>query len=36
MFISPAIKHHKELCRVEDRTLSRHLKSVRPEAAIKT
>jgi len=36
MFICPAIKHYKELWRVEDRTLSGHLNFVRPEAAIKT
>ena len=36
MFICPAIKHYKELWRFEDRTRSGHLKSVRPEAAIKT
>ena len=36
MFICLAIKHCKELWRDEDRTHSGHLKSVRPEAAIKT
>jgi hypothetical protein len=36
MFIYPAIKHYKELWRVEDRTHSGCLKSVRAEAAIKT
>jgi hypothetical protein len=35
MFIYPAIKHYKELWRVEDRALSGCLKSVRAEAAIK-
>jgi hypothetical protein len=36
MFIYPAIKHNKELWKVEDRAHSGHLKSVRDEAAIKT
>jgi len=36
MFIYWAIKHCKELWRVEDRALSGCLKSVRDEAAIKT
>ena len=35
MFIHPAIKHYKELWRVEDRARSGCLKSVRAEAAIK-
>ena len=35
MFIRPAIKHNKELWRVEDRARSEHMKSVRAEAAIK-
>jgi hypothetical protein len=36
MFIYPAIKHYKELWRVEDRAHSGSLKSVRAEAATKT
>ena len=36
MFIYPAIKHYKELWRVEDRACSGRLKSVRAEAAVKT
>jgi len=36
MFIYPAIKHYKELWRVEDRAQSGCLKSVRAEATIKT
>jgi hypothetical protein len=36
MFIYLAIKHYKELWRVEDRAHSGHLKSVRAETAIKT
>ena len=36
MFIFPAIKHYKELWRVEDRVRSGRLKNVRAEAAIKT
>jgi hypothetical protein len=36
MFIYPAIKHYKELWRVEDRARSERLKSVRAEAAVKT
>ena len=36
MFIYRAIKHYKELRRVEDRARSGRLKCVRPEAAIKT
>jgi hypothetical protein len=36
MFICPAIKHYKELWRVEYRAWSGRLKSVRAEAAIKT
>ena len=36
MFIYPAIKHCKELQRVESRTCSGRLKSVRAEAAIST
>ena len=36
MFIYRAIKHYKELGRVEDRARSGRLKCVRPEAAIKT
>jgi hypothetical protein len=36
MFIYPAIKHYKELWRVEDRARSGCLKSVRAEAFIKT
>jgi hypothetical protein len=36
MFICLAFRHYKELCRVEDRACSGHLKSVRAEAAIKT
>jgi len=36
MFIFPAIKHYKELWRVEDRARSERLESVRAEAAIKT
>ena len=36
MFIYWAIKHYKELWRVEDSARSRRLKSVRAEAAIKT
>jgi hypothetical protein len=36
MFIYRAIKHYKELWRVEDRVWSGRLKSVRAEAAIKT
>jgi len=36
MFIYLAIKHYKELWRVEDRARSERLKSVRNEAAIKT
>jgi hypothetical protein len=36
MFIYPAVKHYKELWRVEDRAWSERLKSVRAEAAIKT
>ena len=36
MFIYLAIKHYKELWRVEDRVRSESLKSVRAEAAIKT
>jgi cation transport regulator ChaB len=36
MFIYLAIKHYKELWRVEDRARSGCLKSVRAEAAIKT
>jgi transposase len=36
MFIYRAIKHYKELWRVEDGARSRRLKSVRAEAAIKT
>ena len=35
MFIYPAIKHYKELWRVDDRAWSECLKSVRAEAAIK-
>jgi hypothetical protein len=35
MFIYSAIKHYKELWRVEDGARSRRLKSVRAEAAIK-
>jgi Ni,Fe-hydrogenase I cytochrome b subunit len=34
MFVCLAIRHYKELCRVEDRARSGHLKSVRAEAAI--
>jgi hypothetical protein len=36
MFIYPAIKHYKELWRVEDGARSGLMKSVRAEAAIKT
>ena len=36
MFIYPAIKHYKELWRVEDRAHSECLKSVRAEATVKT
>ena len=36
MFIYPAIKHYKELWRVEDRAQSGCLKSLRAQAAIKT
>jgi hypothetical protein len=36
MLIYPAIKHYKELWRVEDRAQSGRLKSVRVEPAIKT
>ena len=36
MFIYLAIKHYKELWRVEDKARSERLKSVRAEAAIKT
>ena len=36
MFIYLAIKHYKELWRVEDRAHSGRLRSVRVEAAIKT
>jgi len=36
MFIYWAIKHYKELWRVENRARSERLKSVRAEAAIKT
>jgi len=36
IFIYPAIKHYKELWRVEGRAHSGRLKSVRAEAAIKT
>jgi hypothetical protein len=36
MFVCLAIRHYKELCWVEDRACSGHLKSVRAEAAIKT
>ena len=36
MFICPAIKHYKEIWRVEDRARSGRLQSVRAEAAIKT
>jgi len=36
MFIYLAIKHYKELWRVEDRACSERLKSSRAEAAIKT
>ena len=36
MFIFQAIKHYKELRRVEDKGRSGHLKYVRAEAAIKT
>jgi len=36
MFIYPAIKHYKELWRVEDRARSERLKNVRAEAGIKT
>jgi hypothetical protein len=36
MFICPAIRHYKELWRVEDRARSGCLKSVRVESAIKT
>jgi len=36
MFIYVAIKHYKEIWRVEDRACSERLKSVRAEAAIKT
>jgi hypothetical protein len=36
MFIYPAIKHYKELWRVEDRARSERLKCVKPEAAIRT
>jgi hypothetical protein len=36
MFIHPAIKHYKELWRIEDRARSGRLKSVRAEATIKT
>jgi hypothetical protein len=36
MLIYPAIKHYKELWKVENRTRSGRLKSVRAEAAIKT
>jgi hypothetical protein len=36
MFICPAIKHYKEIWKVEDRAHSKHLKSVRAEATIKT
>jgi hypothetical protein len=36
MFIYWAIKHYKELWRVEDRARSGRLKSVRAKAAIKT
>ena len=35
MFICLAIKHYKELWRVENRARSERLKSVRAEAAIK-
>ena len=35
MFIYPTIKHYKDLWRVEDRTRSGRLKTVRAEAAIK-
>jgi len=35
MFIYPAIKHYKELWRVEDSAWSGYLKSVRAEAVIK-
>jgi len=36
MFIYPAIKHYKELWRVEDRAWSGRLKCVRAESTIKT
>jgi chorismate-pyruvate lyase len=36
MFNYPAIKHHKEIWRVEDGALSGRLKIVRGKAAIKT
>ena len=36
MFIYQAIKHYKELWRVDDRAWSGHLKSARAEASIKT
>jgi hypothetical protein len=35
MFIYPAIKHYKELWKVENRARSEGLKSVRAEATIK-
>jgi hypothetical protein len=36
MFICLAIKHYKELLRVEDRARSEHMNSVRAKVAIKT
>jgi len=36
MFVHWAIKHYKELWRIEDRAWLGHLRSVRAEAAIKT
>jgi hypothetical protein len=36
MFIYPAIKHYKELWRVEDKARSGRLKSMRAEAFVKT
>jgi len=36
MFIYPAIKHYKELWRVEDRAWSERLKSVRADSTTET